>query len=806
MLTDVERTNYYRSLDLPTSGIDEIERLRSASPMRKVGGSAMTNMVCYLWSPMMNRHLVCESRSCEALCYMQKEFDGEALEIYPQVKLMRVERESAKGHRTTEPLYCDALMLGPSGISFVECKYESQIEKLAAKNPREWVKHGDRWSRPAVERWAEARGCRYEIWSPREPHAYLLSNLEVLSALSTHNESPVDEPLVRRVLDFCSDRVVTLADIESQLGRYAAALALGLIATRRLFGNLASSLIETPESVFLHVDKTRIHEIDNARIRQIANRLTLADVNDPILRATSTDYQAGIKRLNRAEAMIRGDEPVTERYKALVKRVKIALTAGTSPLAECITSYFNCGPRGSKLDVKQDEAIEHVYKTYWKTGISTTLKDLYARLDSRCKEQGVEDVPSKQTLRNRIAPRPTTSHDTAVGGNRRYHDNKPRSDPRDRSLKALAPMQVVHIDATKFDHRSAAVTLPEYPFSCPVLYTAIDQATNEVIGRSLSFGPPSRFGLGLLFRDILRRKGRLPLCIVADRGSELWSKMAVQFCLQYHISMYMRPAGAGSYGSEIENALREINANVAHRLVGSTLPDQQGRNVDGRFKSRKTARLAFGLVVGEVDHFLFNVWLDRPVGEVGVSPRERKSELTGVAPIGRPATYDANFEIATSVPLRSRYTPRGLYVNALYRDYASTNLSDKLRQKGKPDEFRLDCADPTRAYARFGKEWVMALSQGSLELQVKEELDRIFHREYTRDQAKINRLAKHTIEVQSLDRIDHANASKPSTVDVQPARGIADTEAASPTNGKTNADDWDFTELEVPVFGAEHEG
>lgn len=799
MLSNSDRQALYDSLQTPDAAREEIERLRLASPMKSVGKSALTNMVTYLWSRMMGKHLVCESRTCEALCFMHLEHQGKALEIYPQVQMLRVERHSVNGHRTTEPITCDALVFMVDRIVFLECKYERELEKLAAENPREWIKTSNGWSRPAAEKWAAQRGCEYQIWSPPEPHGYYWANLEAIFPLIGFQLNASQKQIGERIVRRCAERPMRLSELIAEFLPCSLNIILVALADRHIFGTLKASLLTEPDSVVLSTDRERIDELSASMLCRIAKSLSPIEVDDPLLCATKVDYQNGIRRLHRVEAMIAGHEPTTRRYLSLVRGVKKAIEDGTSPLVVCLTNYCKSGPTNSKLSPLQILALKSVIDEQWQKGKCRRLTDLYTELKKLCAARGIVDVPSKTTLRKVIKSKSRAKHDLNSGGNRAYHANRPPSDPIVRSVKSLLPFQVAHIDATKFDHRSAATTLPTYPFSCPILYSAIDQATGDILGRSLTFGPPSRFGLGLLIRDIVFRHGKFPLAIVADRGSELWSKMMIAFAVQYRITLHMRPAGAGRYGSEIENALREINANVAHPLVGSTLPDQAGRSVDGKFKSYATARLAFHEVVKSLDHFMFSIWPTRPIGELGATPTERRQELEAYGSEGRTIAYDITFELATSVPLDRDWKVDDRHsIRAFYREYVSAEMTILMRENGRPDEVRLDCANPSFLYAKFGNAWTRAHASDTLEMQVKKELDRIFDSVYTRDKARINRDLKQAAKDGMSDRIAHANASAPATADVQPRTAADSAPTTDPATSEASL--WDFSSEETPAF------
>lgn len=67
---------------------------------------------------------------------MQLEMEGKVLEIYPQTRMLRVERKSARGHVTKEPIICDAMVFTPDyEIWFVEAKYESRPQSFEQLSP-----------------------------------------------------------------------------------------------------------------------------------------------------------------------------------------------------------------------------------------------------------------------------------------------------------------------------------------------------------------------------------------------------------------------------------------------------------------------------------------------------------------------------------------------------------------------------------------------------------------------------------------------------------------------------------------------
>lgn len=799
----------YQSLGFSEARSRELEAIRTACPSRKVGKSALTNSVTYIYSAIMGKHLIAESRTCEGLYYMELEFQAQALGIYPQPELIGIERFSPSGHRTVSTIHAEALVYFPHEIVFVECKLRSELEKLARKYPTEWIETPDGFRRPHVERWCEMRGCRYVIWSPDEPHGIYWANLQFLHPLITRDKSTISAAVSNAVQRLVRDKPATLAQVLALLPEVSPTTVAMLLVQHALYANLSSGLLNEPASIILSTDPKRANRIDADGLTRIKEGLKPLSIDDPIMVASTTDYARGLKTLEIVEAMISGTRPVTRRFENRVKAVRLAKQQGRDPLPHCITSFANSGNRSSRLTPTQETLVENVITEEWDSGKVTTPADLFIKLKKRMEKYGELSVPSKTSLMLRVRKRSRAPHDLSAGGNRAFHQNRPHSDPAQRTPKSLGRFVHAHIDATKFDNRSAAEELPEFPFSCPTLYVAIDTNTGEPLGRSITFGPASRFGLALLLRDIVQRHGRLPSWWTADRGSELWSKMVIAFAEEVRINLVMRPAGAARYGSEVENALKKINRAVAHKLIGSSLLDQKGRSVDAKFKSYKTACLVFRVVVEAVDGYLFADWLDDPIGELGATPRERIAEADSYFDAGGiEVSFDDNFILQTSVPMDDeiKIYP-GEVIRWRYRRYTSAELKDLLRVRGKPDSFRVDCADPSLGYAKFGEQWVKVRESKYLEFQVKAELDRIFDQVFTRDLAKNNRAKKDEARERTTDRVDFANASAASTQNVRPSaeQGRSSGDASADRAASVRSTDqitsgWDIDASEVPLL------
>ena len=240
----------------------------------------------------------------------------------------------------------------------------------------------------------------------------------------------------------------------------------------------------------------------------------------------------------------------------------------------------------------------------------------------------------------------------------------------------------------------------------------MDSATGRILGRAILFGPSCRNALAVLIRDVFYRQGYLPRYWIADGGSEYIGPWFGNFCSLTGATRIQPPPGASRKNSHAENALGRINAELAHRFLGSTAPDKQGRSVTSRQKSYSTACHNYATVVEHLDKYLFE---DMPEVPHGVSrgncieKTELLEDIFGNSGTVKITNMD-DFLIATSVPVdRDIQVDRSRGIRYLQRTYASAELM-RLIQSNRVLEMRLDCINPRRMYVRFPGKWVLAVA------------------------------------------------------------------------------------------------
>lgn len=272
------------------------------------------------------------------------------------------------------------------------------------------------------------------------------------------------------------------------------------------------------------------------------------------------------------------------------------------------------------------------------------------RLAGRCEAKGLS-CPSQKKIWRALQSVPKDKVALAAGGKRAFHAARSASDPLDRSLRPLACGQVVHVDSTDIDNRHAPDLLAAIPDGKAKIYYALDGATLEPVAHVLIFGPARTDGLALLHRDYVRRHGREPVMYHFDRGPENRSHWVTALC-EGHTHIRWSPAGGSQYNSEIELAVKKLNHQVSHRLIGSTVPDRAGRSVDGKFKSRKNAKTSFDKISKAIEDYLYQDY-PKTEGVDGSTPSDRRQEAVNHwGTVGNVRIIDDDFLYETSVPVK----------------------------------------------------------------------------------------------------------------------------------------------------------
>ena len=701
-----ERHQLYTRINASELTIRQIENMIAGSGTKTVGQAALRNVRVRHNSVKNGRARTVESHTCELVFAYELELDPEVLGYYVQVPCRRVQRTTASGRNHISTAHLDFLVFRKDRVELVECKPLSWLEDQLAVKHSCWAKQGAVWTYFPYAQWAQQHGLVFRVWLPPTPTGVYLQNLEACYAVACDQLQQYEISAVNKAAGLVAKRPVLLDSLIAEVPGFTPRLALWMLGKSAAFGPWQSTPAAMTDRFHLYATKEQAKEADELLLGSTANAQSQPAVADPLLTATATDLQRARQRLSRLALIEAGSLPATRRMGALQRQVRRAVAEGRSALSACLTKYAFSGNRASRLLPEHEQAIETVIALHWNTGRVHRPKDLLYVFEEECTRLGVEPCGRGRLDARRRSESPTR-HALSTGGFRAYHAARTRTDPRHRSLAPIGYGHTLHVDSSDLDVRCAPNLIHYFPAEKAKFYIGIDGATGDTMAHSLVFGSARTDALALLMREYVKRHGFLPRMIHLDRGPENTSHWVEDFC-EGSISLRYSPTAGSAWNGIAENAIKQVNEQVSHRFAGSTAPDQSGRKVDGRFKSRSNARTSFVTVHNEFIEFAYRDLPEKPGGD-GSSPAERKQEaLAAFGSLGIPCGWDDSFLIRTSIKVQSKRKvdpQRG--VRTVDGWFTSDDLLIAMRT-GKVDEIRSDCCDPCVMYVRVQMRWFKA--------------------------------------------------------------------------------------------------
>lgn len=700
------RQQLYAQMQLSQRACSVIESMVAESGLRPVANAALTNVRVRHNSIKNGKPRVVESHTCELVFAYELEFDPSVIGYYVQVPCRHILRTTQHGRPHVSTAHLDYLVFRRDGIDLVECKQRGWLDRQAALANTSWHHNGECWDYPPYRDWAAEHGLAFRVWVAPEPPGVYLQNIEACYAQMRQPLDIRDQAVVAKVVSLIDEHPASIATLTAEIPEFRPRLALWMLANSVAYGAWKSTPVSQQERFILYGSSEQAELADAALLKSVVARTTQPSVTDPILLASSTDTEKARERLARLELIASGELPSTRRMEQLARKVRTAVACGQSPLSACLTRYASSGNRSPRLLPQHEQAIETIIARYWNTGKVHRAKDLFYEFERECQHLGVTPCGKWRLDARRRSENPLR-HALSTGGFRAYHAVRSSTDPRMRSMAPLGYGQILHIDSSDLDVRCAPDLMRFFPAAKAKFYIGLDGATGDTMAHALIFGAARTDGLALLIREYVKRHGFLPKMIHVDRGPENTSHWMGEFC-EGRISLRHSPTAGSAWNGIAENAIKQVNEQVAHRLIGSTAPDQMGRKVDGRFKSKSNARTDFTAVT---EQFLAFVYGDMPntPGADGMTPEEKKSQLLATyGAMGTPCPWNDDFVIQTSIKMRHAKSPnvqRGIRTADGW--FSSDELLAALRTH-KPTEVRSDPGYPEVLYVKVCGRWIKA--------------------------------------------------------------------------------------------------
>lgn len=758
MMNPEEFERFCRELKLSQEAIAYIKQTRSSPPSRRVGDFAMHNVCGRLASKKMSFTLQSESRTCETIFAMEAGLDNNVLEVWDQPPPLQL-RRTAGGRLHVSSYTADYLVLRRDGVSIIQCKTRKNFEELLLSRPDDWASVDNSFQFVPASEAAQRLGLPHEIYVTGDWASTYLNNLEFLYALHLADSSEMYSALQSKARRHLEKSSLTILELCERVRGLTSPIVYLWIANGIIFGSLKAQLLTLRDTFVVFANESEAVARQKLILETYCNADQDLGSSDlaAILGAPSKAVEHAIRLCETYQEVIDGKRALTRneyRYKAEADK---AMEEGRDLLPVFLPRYADRGNRTVRLTADQARIVNDVIDKRYRTGAAHFVTHVSSHIDAACKRESV-DLVCYETVRRHCMRIPQEEIARGQFGKRGYHATRRPVDSKHATLRSDVPGLLAHIDSTQLDTRLWA----ELPFSsvlaCPWVYAFYDEGSSRALGSWVGFGKSDRFALALAFRDMAARQHRIPPYIFADRGAEYGSTWWEQMLAERNLSKYMRAPGAPRFGGLEESSLKQLNVQLAHRLAGSTWPDQKGRSADGSKKSRETARLGFGIVVEEVNNYLYKTWSSIAHGSAEGNPDELfYLGIEKYGDVGRPVTMDLAFMISTSIPVKATLGPRK-GIRVAYREYWSACL-DELRRPLRLDECRLDPGHPSVLYARIADKWYVTTSRDHVKFQGMSDIGQALEYAYIRQRSAGNRADKRDEDAKLAARIEQLELS-----------------------------------------------
>lgn len=155
----------------------------------------------------------------------------------------------------------------------------------------------------------------------------------------------------------------------------------------------------------------------------------------------------------------------------------------------------------------------------------------------------------------------------------------------------------------------------------------LDAYSKSVLASYVSFEPPSAASTLCLFRDCVRRNGRMPSEILADNGPE-FANISVEFFLAfYQVEFIRRPVGRPRWGAEMERFWGSFNKRVTDTMAGATAALRTHLRIGPSHHPDRLAMHTINDLQAELETYCYKVYDELPhAGLNGMSPRQVREE------------------------------------------------------------------------------------------------------------------------------------------------------------------------------------
>lgn len=258
-------------------------------------------------------------------------------------------------------------------------------------------------------------------------------------------------------------------------------------------------------------------------------------------------------------------------------------------------------------------------------------------------------------------------------------------------VRPTRPLERVEIDHTPLDLMVVDPVM-RLPVGRPTLTTVIDKYTRVLLGKYMSFDPPSYLSVMQCLRHAIAPKNYvrekypsivntwdafgIPETIVVDNAPEFYSKHFEDACLQLGINISYTPPKKGSYKGTMERWFRTQNHQLLHHQPGTTFSNIFDR---ADYDPKKNAVITMDALEEITHKYIVDVYHQDEHKGISDIPARLWTEAIAVYPPALPPQHTALDVLLGCIEERT-ITARGIELFVLhYNDDALALLRRKLK-------------------------------------------------------------------------------------------------------------------------------
>jgi putative transposase len=683
---------------------------------------------------------------------------------------------------------------------------------LAIKQPARYQQaETGQWICPPGEAYAKQLGLSYRLRSSAEFRPLEIQNFKFLQDFWAHDVPPNPEQEALALTHIQVHPGILLSDLLATYPALPVDIIWALLATRRVFTDLSTTLLMRHEQVTLYPEEAlispahqkepvdlsvplpsapvawdgrlwRIEALgEEVQLRpEIGEILTIPraefehlkqdgslwivgsatpspmtpEVRELLAHASPRSQRSANQRMTQILAYARG-EPITasrrsvQRWWHAYEQAKEAHGCGYLGLLDRVAARGN---RNQRIDPVSLQLLEAALQTHYAAPQAKSAATVYRLYREQCQKLGVPAV-SQQTFYRVRADFTTNGVVAKRQGRRAAYASQPfswldQTTPR----HGERPFALAHLDHTELDIVLVS-SLTGKPLGKPWATFLTDAYSRRILACYLTYDPPSYRSAMMALRICVQRHQRLPQECFVDRGPEFGSVYFESLLTRHFVTKKDRPPAQPRTGAVIERLFGTAQEVLVHNLLGNTKASKNPRQMTPEVDPKRLAVSTLERFAARLCEYVYEVYDQKNHSALGQSPREAFDQGMKLAGMRTHMLipYSEEFLILTCPTTRTGFAKldasRGIVVNGLRYGHP---LMRSSKDAGHPVPVRYEPFDLSIAYAFVEGQWLQCSADAYLSVEGRSEREWELLLEEWREQQRANGRKRVTIDASAL--------------------------------------------------------